>query len=91
MDSLLCEEVWLSGPTTPDYQDCAAASFCTTKEDCKQALVIHLDKELSYMPENGYLEEHLRSKNLLFARSRAILWLIKVGFDLISIEYDTIR
>ncbi|KAE8687007.1 hypothetical protein F3Y22_tig00111027pilonHSYRG00727 [Hibiscus syriacus] len=79
MDDLLCDEVWLSSPET-EYcrlkDNGYADSFYTTKEDSEQAIVICLEKELSYMPEPGYLD-YLLSSNLVFARFRAVQWLIK--------------
>ncbi|XVE96911.1 hypothetical protein REPUB_Repub02eG0264600 [Reevesia pubescens] len=86
MENLLCDEVWLSSPGTPDHQlshereHCIlkgyADAFYTSKEDSKQALIICLEKEFSYMPEPGYLD-YLQSNNLVFARFRAVQWLIK--------------
>ncbi|TYI87563.1 hypothetical protein E1A91_D04G143700v1 [Gossypium mustelinum] len=86
MENLLCDEVWLSSPGTPDLSHESehyiwkgygyADLFYTTKEDSEQALVICLKKEFSYMPEAGYLD-YLQSKNLVFARFRAVQWLIK--------------
>lgn len=86
MESLLCDESWLSSPATPIHQHATKhhssesyyGSFYTTKEDCEQALAIYLEKEMSYMPEASYIE-HLRSKNLIFARFRAIQWLFRVS------------
>ncbi|XVF55242.1 hypothetical protein PTKIN_Ptkin06aG0021400 [Pterospermum kingtungense] len=86
MENLLCDEVWLSSPcgtptdrsherehyTLKGYAD----SFYTTKQDSEQALVICLEKELSYMPEPGYLD-YLQSNSLVSARFRAVQWLIK--------------
>ncbi|OMO97236.1 hypothetical protein COLO4_14758 [Corchorus olitorius] len=51
-------------------------SFYSTKEDSEQAFSICLEKELSYMPEPGYLD-YLQSNNLVFPRFRAVQWLIK--------------
>ncbi|KAJ9185237.1 hypothetical protein P3X46_004894 [Hevea brasiliensis] len=86
MESLLCDEVWLStiAPSTPDScnsdnnVECyyCFGSFYTTKEDFEQALCSCLQEELTYMPEHGYLE-HLHSTKLFFARFKAIQWLIK--------------
>ncbi|XVE61925.1 hypothetical protein DITRI_Ditri06bG0077300 [Diplodiscus trichospermus] len=84
MENLLCDELWLSSPGTPDLSHERersilkghAASFYTTKEDTERALVICLEKELSYMPEPGYLD-YLQSNNLVFARFRAVQWLTK--------------
>ncbi|XP_039013457.1 putative cyclin-D7-1 [Hibiscus syriacus] len=76
MENLLCDEVWLSGPETPDPSH--ETDRCTLKEDSEQALLICLKKELSYMPEPGYLD-YLQSNNLVFSRFRAVQWLIKTG------------
>ncbi|XVE76395.1 hypothetical protein DITRI_Ditri12bG0169200 [Diplodiscus trichospermus] len=84
MKNLLCDEVWLSSQATPDLsherEHCIlkgyADSFYTTKEDSERALVICLEKEFSYLPEPGYLD-YLQSNNLVFARYRAVRWLIK--------------
>ncbi|KAI5584389.1 hypothetical protein POPTR_006G088300v4 [Populus trichocarpa] len=98
MDSLLCDEVWLSSPATPDHHNqpryshgenyAAASSFYTTKEDCEKAVSIYLEKEFTCMPEPGYVE-HLRTKNLLFARLRAIQWLIK-SRERLSLSFETV-
>lgn len=90
MENLLCDEVWLSSPGTPDLSHereqyctlkCYSDSFYTTKEDCEQALVICLEKQFSYMPEPGYLH-YLHSNSLVMsARFRAVQWLIKVKFS----------
>lgn len=91
MESLLCDEAWLSGPVTPvDHHHASkqggleshSGSFCfyTTKEECEQALAICLEKETGYMPEANYVE-HLRSKNLTVARFRATQWVFRVGFS----------
>ncbi|XVF33999.1 hypothetical protein REPUB_Repub18cG0019300 [Reevesia pubescens] len=53
-----------------------ANAFYSSKEDSEQALIICLEKEFSYMPEHGYLD-YLQSNNLVFARFRAVQWLIK--------------
>ncbi|XP_022767585.1 putative cyclin-D7-1 [Durio zibethinus] len=84
MENLLCDEVWLSSPRTPDLsherEHCILKgcddSFYTTRKDSERALVICLEKEFSYMPEPGYLD-YLQSNNLVFARCRAAQWLIK--------------
>ncbi|XP_022748177.1 putative cyclin-D7-1 [Durio zibethinus] len=84
MENLLCEEVWLSSPGTPDIsherEHCTlkgyADSFYTTKEDSEQALALCLEKEFSYMPEPGYID-CLQSNNLVFLRFRVVQWLIK--------------
>lgn len=93
-ESLLCDELWLSDSATDDcYSDqkpkkcnilesweceCDGTSFYKTKEECEEATIICLDKELSYMPEPGYVEYLVQSNNLLHFRFRAIQWLIKV-------------
>ncbi|OMO66368.1 hypothetical protein CCACVL1_21194 [Corchorus capsularis] len=79
------------GGTTPDFQyhshdhereRCVLKgfdfddSFYSTKEDSEQAFSVCLEKELSYMPEPGYLD-YLQSNNLVFPRFRAVQWLIK--------------
>ncbi|KAE8696572.1 HLIP/One helix protein [Hibiscus syriacus] len=79
MENLLCDEVWLSSPETEHstLKDSGYAdSFYTTKEDAERAIVICLEKELSYMPEPAYLH-YLQSNNLVLARFRAVQWLIK--------------
>lgn len=88
MESLLCDEVWLSSPATSDcfpheyrqciLESCACNSFHTSKEECEQASIIFLEKELTYMPESGYAG-YLQSHNLVHYRSRAIQWFMKVS------------
>ncbi|XWS43745.1 hypothetical protein CRYUN_Cryun16bG0130200 [Craigia yunnanensis] len=86
MENLLCDEVWLSSSGTPklshEREHCTlkgyADSFYTTKEDSERAFVICLEKEFSYRPEPGYLD-YLQSNNLVFARFRAVQWLIKTS------------
>ncbi|KAJ6331640.1 hypothetical protein OIU76_010096 [Salix suchowensis] len=99
MDSLLCDEAWLSGPATPDHRNdqqrysygenyAAACSFYTTIEDCEKAVSIYLEKEVTCMPEPGYVE-HLRTRDLLFPRFRAIHWLIK-SRQRLSLSFETV-
>ncbi|KAH9672424.1 putative cyclin-D7-1 [Citrus sinensis] len=57
--------------------ECDGTSFYKTKEECEEAAIICLDKELSYMPEPGYVEYLDKSNNLPHFRFRAIQWLIK--------------
>ncbi|KAK6943643.1 Cyclin, C-terminal domain [Dillenia turbinata] len=90
MESLLCDEVWLSSPTNlisydrkhgmhpnPDSQ-IISTMFHTTIEDCQYALSISLEKELSYIPKPGYSEFLRSSSNMKVARYKAIQWLIKL-------------
>ncbi|XP_058209122.1 putative cyclin-D7-1 [Rhododendron vialii] len=76
MDSLLCDEVWLTENSKSDSRHNVNGCFYTTKEDCREAFEICLQKELSYMPESGY-RDHLQSSGLSLARFRAMLWLAK--------------
>ncbi|ESR42377.1 hypothetical protein CICLE_v10012085mg [Citrus x clementina] len=57
--------------------ECDGTSFYKTKEECEEAAIICLDKELSYMPEPGYVEYLDKSNNLPHFRFRAVQWLIK--------------
>lgn len=50
--------------------------FYTSKEDSERALADSLQKELSYLPEAGYMD-HLLSSGLIIFRLGAIQWLIK--------------
>ncbi|KAJ8753993.1 hypothetical protein K2173_001891 [Erythroxylum novogranatense] len=84
MDSLLCDEVWLSSSASPgccnanhssNIESCNRSLY-TTKEDYEQAVFIFLEKELNFMPKPEYIE-YLVSKDLIFLRFRAIQWLIK--------------
>lgn len=83
--SLLCDELWLSNPAAETCHEptqcilekCPGDLFHISKEDCEQAGVICFEKELSYMPEPGYLE-YLHSSNLMEFRHKAIQWLFKV-------------
>ncbi|KAG2690615.1 hypothetical protein I3843_09G191600 [Carya illinoinensis] len=84
--NLLCEERWQCSPATPVHHHATklcsfenyscGGSFYMTKEDAEQALVIYLEKEISFIPAANYVE-HLRSKNLTTARSRATQWLFR--------------
>ncbi|THG09277.1 hypothetical protein TEA_007532 [Camellia sinensis var. sinensis] len=78
MDSLLCDEVWLTtSPTTTILNHDYGGSFYTTKEDSQQAFDICLQKEIGYMPESQY-QDHLQSSGLILARFRAMQWLLKM-------------
>ncbi|KAF5176266.1 Cyclin-d4-2 [Thalictrum thalictroides] len=84
MDSLLCDEDWLNSPSTynhhhqPKIESSMDYSFCTTtEEDCKNAFMICLHKESSYMPKVGYVERLHQSSNLLHARIKAIQFFVK--------------
>ncbi|KAG5553954.1 hypothetical protein RHGRI_011726 [Rhododendron griersonianum] len=77
MDSLLCDEIWLTENSKSDSRARNVnGCFYTTKEDCREAFEICLQKELSYMPESGY-RDHLQSSGLSLARFRVMLWLAK--------------
>ncbi|KAI8560530.1 hypothetical protein RHMOL_Rhmol04G0263600 [Rhododendron molle] len=76
MDSLLCDEVWLTENSKSDSRHNVNGCFYTTKEDCREAFEICLQKELSYMPESGY-RDHLQSSGSSLARFRVMLWLAK--------------
>ncbi|PIA54673.1 hypothetical protein AQUCO_00900915v1 [Aquilegia coerulea] len=81
MDSLLCDEDWINSPSTynnhPNVESCMDYSFHTTTEDCKNAFMICLQKESSYLPKVGYVERLHQSSNLLHARIKAIQFFIK--------------
>lgn len=68
--------------------ECDGTSFYKTKEECEEAAIICLDKELSYMPEPGYVEYLDKSNNLPHFRFRAIQWLIKVPIPYVLISYS---
>ncbi|RVW87439.1 putative cyclin-D7-1 [Vitis vinifera] len=85
MESLLCDEIWLTSPVTPDPPcrapmqpnfDIYASSFYTTKQDREQALAICMRQELSYMPEPEYAHR-LRFDDMGISRFRVIQWIIK--------------
>ncbi|CAN1304194.1 Putative cyclin-D7-1 [Linum perenne] len=90
MEALLfCDEVWLCDPATPTATDdptCANVETCSlsassynslTKEECEEALATWMEEEANYVPENGYVDCLHRSTSFLFARSRAIQWVLK--------------
>ncbi|CAN1849783.1 Putative cyclin-D7-1 [Linum perenne] len=90
MEALLfCDEVWLCDPATPTATDeptCANVETCSlsassynslTKEECEEALASWMEKEANYVPEHGYVDCLHRSTSFLFARSRAIQWVLK--------------
>ncbi|XVF06207.1 hypothetical protein REPUB_Repub06bG0027600 [Reevesia pubescens] len=66
---------YFRGPAKASVDAGYADAFYTSKEDSEQALIICLEKEFGYMPEPGYLD-YLQSNNLVFARFRAVQWLI---------------
>ncbi|GLT92580.1 hypothetical protein SLE2022_104110 [Rubroshorea leprosula] len=85
MEDLLCDEVWLSSPEIPEHfhepgeciVDGDVGSFnVMTKEESEQALIMCLQKELSYVPKPQYVE-YLHSNGLVLARFGAVVWLIK--------------
>ncbi|XP_057513909.1 putative cyclin-D7-1 [Actinidia eriantha] len=86
VDSLLCDEVWLTSPTAANHSHATAKSksaesdsgctFYMSKEDCEHAFAICFQKEVTYMPQCGY-KDHLQSCGLVLARFRAMQWLLK--------------
>jgi hypothetical protein len=100
MDSLLCDEAWLSSPgVTPidhhharhhSSESYLGGSFYMTKEDSEEALAIYLEKEISYMPEANYVE-HLRSENFTSARYRATQWLFRVSFSILENHFSRVQ
>ena len=89
VDSLLCDEVWLTSPTVANHSHAIAMSksaesyggctFYMSKEDCEHAFAICFQKEVTYMPQCGY-KDHLQSCGLVLDRFRAMQWLLKVSF-----------
>lgn len=53
--------------------ECDGTSFYKTKEECEEAAIICLDKELSYMPEPGYVEYLDRSISKCFKNSSKVI------------------
>ncbi|TXG58648.1 hypothetical protein EZV62_016477 [Acer yangbiense] len=113
MESLLCDEVWLSSPDhqtacfdepqnwSPDHQ-IAVACFddddhrepqnwrrSSDKEECDEATIMCLHKELSYMPQPGYFDYLLSNNNLMHSRSKAIQWLVKSSSRL-NLSFETV-
>ncbi|XP_060206212.1 putative cyclin-D7-1 [Lycium barbarum] len=86
MKSLLCDEVWLMSPTGDDHMhsnneinnDVGNSRFSNSiKVECEQAFGILLDKEMSYMPKEGYVKRIKENCFIENARFKAIHWLIK--------------
>ncbi|KAF5747569.1 putative cyclin d [Tripterygium wilfordii] len=81
MDSLLCDENWLS---IPDDQ-CQQSNHIQglekhsdlSNEKVSEALKICLEKESSYVPKAGYARQLQSDNDFLSARFRAVHWLIK--------------
>ncbi|XP_021910944.1 putative cyclin-D7-1 [Carica papaya] len=91
MESLLCDEVWVSSPNccSHEYKNgVRESSFYARMEDCEEGFLLTLQKEHTYMPRPGYLH-YLYSQDLVKARFRAIRWLVKSGRRL-NLSFGTI-
>ncbi|KAK0570512.1 hypothetical protein LWI29_002418 [Acer saccharum] len=87
-------EIGLKGRdlSSPDHQT-AVACFdddhhrdpqnwrSSDNEECDEATIMCLHKELSYMPQQGYFDYLLSNNNLMHSRSKAIQWLLKVSLS----------
>lgn len=59
----------------------SATSLYSNTEDCEQAFISFLEKEVSYMPERGYVK-HVKANSLIDSgRFKAIRWFVKVSFN----------
>nr|QYW07133.1 cyclin D7-1 [Dimocarpus longan] len=87
MESLLCDEVWLSSPETDGccddhheppqkWRSFEIGDGCS-KEERYETNVMYLEKESCYLPEPGYVDYLLSNNDLMQSRSRAIQWFIK--------------
>ncbi|KAI9152807.1 hypothetical protein LWI28_001509 [Acer negundo] len=99
MESLLCDEVWLSSPDQTavacfddddDHREPQNWRRSTgDKEECYEATIMCLHKELSYMPQPGYFDYLLSNNNLMHSRSKAIQWLLKSRSRL-NLSFETV-
>ncbi|MCD7454814.1 hypothetical protein HAX54_026157 [Datura stramonium] len=87
MDSLLCDEVWFMSPIGKEEEEVQGGGglnkndvgfFYSTKEDCEQAFGNLIDKEMSYMPEEGYVKFIEENSFIEKARLNAIYWFMKL-------------
>ncbi|KAM7254879.1 hypothetical protein ACFE04_020120 [Oxalis oulophora] len=102
MDFLICDEVWPSGPLTPDHDhfyshqevdNFNVDSFVSntnnpTKQEYEHVFNMFVAKESSYMPSAGYFRR-LQSQNLVVTRFKAIQWFIKTRSRL-SLSMETV-
>lgn len=84
MESLLCNEVWLTSPNTEEEEEENDDAFdSNTKVDCEEAFVAFLGKETTYLPRSGYYSNLVDIHDLIAnARFKAVTWIIKVLFSL---------
>lgn len=87
MDNLLCDELWLSGPSTPgplpnfrlnirdDHVEMSPAMDAATVEE---AISMDLEKELRFSNHGDKFIEFLVFKKLTDARFQTFQWLIQV-------------
>lgn len=85
MDNLLCDELWLSGPLTPEplpnfrrNDDVVAMSPAMDSTTVEEAISMDLEKETCFSNHGDKFIEFLVSKKLTDARFQTVQWLIQV-------------
>ncbi|KAG5377523.1 hypothetical protein IGI04_042119 [Brassica rapa subsp. trilocularis] len=98
MDNLLCDESWLSGPSTPEpfpnfrlniHDDHVEMSPAMDAATVEEAISMDLEKESCFSNHGDKFIEFLVSKKLTDARSQTVQWLIQTR-NRLNLSFETI-
>ena len=98
MDNLLCDESWLSGPSTPEplpnvrlkiHYDHVEMSPAMDAATVEEAISMDLKKELRFSNHGDMFIEFLVSKKLTDARFQTLQWLIQTR-NRLNLSFETI-
>ena len=98
MDNLLCDESWLSGPSTPEplpnfrlniRDDHVEMSPTMDAATVEKAISMDLEKELRFSNHGDKFIEFLISKKLTDARFQTLQWLIQTR-NRLNLSFETI-
>ncbi|KAF3503630.1 hypothetical protein F2Q69_00045856 [Brassica cretica] len=98
MDHLLCDESWLSGPSTPEpfpnfrlniHDDHVEMSPAMDAATVEEAISMDLEKESCFSNHGDKFIEFLVSKNLTDARFQTVQWLIQTR-NRLNLSFETI-
>ncbi|KAL0736766.1 hypothetical protein Bca4012_012976 [Brassica carinata] len=98
MDNLLCDESWLSGPSTPEpfpnfrlniHDDHVEMSPAMEAAMVDEAISMDLKKELRFINHGDKFIEFLVSKKLTDARFQTVQWLIQTR-NRLNLSFETI-
>ncbi|CAH8379658.1 unnamed protein product [Eruca vesicaria subsp. sativa] len=98
MDNLLCDESWLSGPSTPEplpnfrlniHDDHVAMSPAMDAATVGEAISMDLKKEMSFSNHGDKFIEFLVSKKLTDARFQTVRWLVQTR-NRLNLSFETI-